>query len=241
MPLEFLWHSEFQEVVRHLPDECVDLILTDPPYGETSLGWDRWVSGWPGQVRRLLKKSGSMWVFGSTGMFMRRAYEFEGYKNSHDIIWEKQNGSGLFNDRFRRVHESALHFYRSDVKWRDVYKKPQYTFDATARTVRKKGRPAQWIGATGETIYKSQDGGPRLARSVQYVRNMHGRSQHPTQKPVKLLEPLLLYACPPGGIVLDPFMGSGSTGVVAKKHGMCFIGCEISEKYFRVARERVST
>src|ERR1700678_3418054 len=105
-----------------MPAASVDLILTDPPYGETSLSWDRWVQDWPAEVYRVLKSTGSMWVFGSTRMFMENAQQFSAYKFSHDVIWEKQNGSGLFNDRFRRVHESVLHFYRSDVKWREVYK-----------------------------------------------------------------------------------------------------------------------
>lgn len=235
----FLFNCDFRELLKNLPNNCIDLILTDPPYGETSLGWDRWVKNWPEQVCRVLKPSGSMWVFGSTRMFMQNAAQFSDYKFSHDVIWEKQNGSGLFNDRFRRVHESALHFYRRDQKWRDVYKCPQFTNDATARTVRKKGRPAQWIGATKDTTYVSEDGGPRLMRSVQYVRNMHARSLHPTQKPDEILEPLLLYGCPVGGMVFDPFMGSGSAGAVAAKHGMKFIGCEISPEYFVVAKTRL--
>ncbi|MFG1588249.1 site-specific DNA-methyltransferase, partial [Staphylococcus aureus] len=126
-----------------MEDESFDCILTDPPYGETSLRWDRWPTGWPGSVRRLLKRTGSMWVFGSQRMFLSNASEFDGWKLSHDVVWEKHNGTGLFNDRFRRVHELALHFYRDDAKWAEVYKSPQFTQDARARTVRKKGRPAQ--------------------------------------------------------------------------------------------------
>lgn len=229
----------YLERLADIANESVDCIITDPPYGETSLKWDRWPIDWPTYVRRVLKPSGSMWCFGSTRMFMENAGQFNGWKFSHDVIWEKQNGSGLFNDRFRRVHESALHFYRADVKWRDVYKCPQYTNDATARTVRKKGRPAQWIGATGETTYVSEDGGPRLARSVQYVRNMHGKAVHPTQKPVEIIEPLLLYACPPGGVVLDPFFGSGTTGVTAQRHGRDCIGIEINPAYAAIARKRI--
>jgi len=237
--MRYLHCGCFTGLVRAMPASSVDCILTDPPFGETSLTWDRWFRDWPSIVQRILKPSGSMWVFGSTRMFMENAEQFVNWKFSHDVIWEKQNGSGLFNDRFRRVHESALHFYRGDAKWRDVYKCPQKTMDATARTVRKKGRPAQWIGATGETTYVSEDGGPRLARSVQYVRNMHGKAEHPTQKPEGIIEPLLLYACPPGGIVFDPFMGSATVGVVAAKHGMKFIGAESNPKYFEIAKRRL--
>lgn len=231
--------GDCREVCRDLQPESFDCILTDPPYGETSLGWDRWVDDWPGVARRLLKPTGSMWVFGSQRMFFEHAAEFAGWKLSHDVVWEKHNGSGLFNDRFRRVHELALHFYRDDALWSDVYKSPQFTNDARARTVRKKGRPAQWIGATGESVYRSEDGGPRLMRSVIYARSEHGRADHPTQKPIAIVEPLLLYACPPGGKVLDLFAGSGTTGIVAKRHGMDATLIEGDPKYTQVIRCRL--
>ncbi len=212
--------GDCRDVLARFPDASFDCILTDPPYNETSLEWDKWPPGWPTLVRRLLKPTGSMWVFGSQRMFFDHVGEFSGWKLAQDIVWEKHNGSGLFADRFRRVHEHALHFYRDDALWSDVFKAPQFTNDATARTVRKKSHPAQWIGATGDSVYRSEDGGPKLMRSVIYVRSEHGRAEHPTQKPIGIVEPLLLYSCPPGGRVLDPFAGSGTTGLVAKRHGI---------------------
>lgn len=239
MSVEVL-QGDCREVLSRFPDEAFDCILTDPPYGETSLEWDRWVKGWPSLVRRLLKPSGSMWVFGSMRMFWDHRDEFDGWRLSHDTIWEKHNGTGLFNDRFRRVHEIAIHLYRDDAPWSAVYKSPQYTNDATARTVRKKGRPAQWIGATGETVYKSEDGGPRLMRSVIYVRSEHGRAEHPTQKPLGIVEPLLLYACPTGGRVLDPFAGSGTVGVAAQRHGMDSVMVEGRPEFVALIGRRLS-
>lgn len=232
--------GDCRDVLREFHDEHFDCILTDPPYGETSLTWDRWQTGWVAAARRVLKRSGSMWVFGSTRMFMENAGEFAGWKFSHDVVWEKHNGTGLFNDRFRRVHESALHFYRDDTAWSDVFKAPQFTNDATARTVRKKGRPAQWIGATGETVYRSEDGGPRLQRSVIFARSEHGRAEHPTQKPIAIVEPLLRYACPPGGLVLDCFAGSGTTGIVAKRSGMSAVLIEGKPEFVAVAEKRLA-
>ena len=108
-----------------------DCVIVDPPYGETSLGWDSRVPDWPAMVRRVLKKSGSMWVFGSQRMFIECAVEFSGWKLAQDIVWEKHNGTGLFADRFRRVHENVLQFYRDDAAWGEVYKCPQFTNDAT--------------------------------------------------------------------------------------------------------------
>ena len=227
-------------VLPALEPNSFDCVIADPPYGETSLKWDRWPDGWPKHVLRVVKPTGSMWVFGSMRMFLERWSEFDGWKLSHDVIWEKHNGSGLFNDRFRRVHEIALHLYPAASQWADIFKEPQFTHDATARTVRKKGRPAQWIGATGETIYRSEDGGPKLMRSVQFVRSEHGRAEHPTQKPIGMVEPLLRYACPVGGDVLDPFAGSGTTGIVAKRLGMTATLIEINPAYCDLAERRIN-
>jgi len=232
--------GDCRDVLSAMEPNSVDCVLTDPPYGETSLAWDRWVAGWPALVRRVLKKTGSMWCFGSTRMFLEHADDFQGWSQSQDVVWEKHNGSGFLNDRFRRVHELALHFYRADAKWSDVYKAPQFTNDATARTVRKKAKPAHWHGSTGDTVYQSEDGGPRLMRSVIFARSEHGRAEHPTQKPIDIVEPLLLYACPQGGVCLDPFAGSGTTGVVAKRHGIDCTLIEGNPEFAEIARVRIA-
>ena len=232
--------GDCREVLGTLQDQSIDCIITDPPYGETSLTGDIWQEGWLPEARRVLKPSGSMWVFGSQRMFLEHISDFAGWRFVQDVIWEKHNGTGLFNDRFRRVHEIALQFVRADSKWTDIYKLAQVTNDARARTVRKKGRPAQWIGATGETIYKSEDGGPRLMRSVIFERSEHGRAEHPTQKPIGIVEPLALYSCPPGGTILDPFAGSGTTGLVARRHGFDAILVEARDDYIRVIENRLA-
>ena len=227
-------------ILPTLPPESIDLIVTDPPYGQTSLLWDRRVLGWAAASRHVLKPTGSMWVFGTLRFFMESAFEFVGWKLSQDVIWEKHNGTGLFNDRFRRVHETAAHFYRDDAKWASVFKAPQFTMDATPRTVRKKARPAHWIGATGETIYRSEDGGPKLMRSVMFERSDHGRAEHPTQKPLSVLQPLIAYGCPTGGLILDPFAGSGGVGVIARRLGMSATLIEANPQYVALAQRRVA-
>ncbi len=224
-----------------LPPDCIDCVIADPPYGQTSLSWDRRVSGWATAVRRVLKPTGSMWVFGSLRLFMETQAEFTGWKMSHDVVWEKHNGAGFFNDRIRCVHELAAHFYRDDVLWRDVYKAPQFTMDATARTVRKKATPAHWVGARGESYYTSHDGGPKLQRSVIYCRSLHGSAKHPTQKPEEIVELLLKYACPENGVVLDPFGGSGTTAVAALKNNRKCILIELNPDYIEIARQRIAS
>lgn len=183
-----------------------------------------------------------MWVFGSFRYFAACFAEnmFAGWQIAQEIVWEKHNGSSFHADRFKRVHELAVHFYPIKTPWREIYKDPQFTSDATKRTVRRKGRPPH-TGHIEAGSYTSEDGGPRLMRSVIYARSCHGFAQHPTQKPEEIVEPLLRFSCPPGGLVLDMFAGSGTTGVVAATHGRSFIGVELSPEYFQKAQQRVST
>lgn len=218
-----LYLGDCREVVPALGLRDVALTLTDPPYEETKLEWDRHVAGWIDVV-----PSDSLWCFGSLSMFMARAKDFldSPWTRSQEIVWEKHNGSNSAADRFRRVHELAVHFYRG--AWSDVFHQPVFTMDAVARQSRRKKRPQHW-GSIGEHTYVSEDGGPRMQRSVIYARSAHGYAIHPTQKSSGILEPLLRYACPPGGLVVDPFAGSGSTLLTASRLGMFAVGVELDE------------
>lgn len=227
-----LYLGDALEIIEHLPE--VDCVVTDPPYGETSLGWDRRVEGW----LRLLPAD-SMWCFGSLRSLIATAQEFEdaGWQFSQDIIWEKHNGSSFHADRFKRVHEVAAHFYRGP--WAGLYHETPTTPDATKRTLRRKHGPPH-TGHIEASAYASEDGGPRLMRSVIYVRSAHGNAVHPTQKPEGIIRPLIEYACPPGGVVLDPFAGSGSTGIAARQLGRRAVLIEKDEAYAEAAATRLS-
>lgn len=229
-------HGEMREVLRNCPDAYFDVVFADPPYGETALEWDRWPPGWLAEARRVLKPTGSMWVFGSLRMFMKHAGDFSGWRMSHDIVWRKQNGSGFHRDRFRRVHEVSAHYYRDDAKWSDVFKAPQFSYDALPKKVRRKTQPTH-TGYIESSTYESQAGGARLLQSVIEEPNCHGYARHPTQKPEALVEVLLRYACPPGGCILDPFAGSGTTGRVAARLGMGAVLIEADPAYFAICAE----
>lgn len=234
-----IYHGHWMEAIAGLP--VVDCCVTDPPYGETSLDWDTAELAWLSAMDRTISPTGSIWCFGSL-RYLTRLLTCAGmaaWRQSQEIVWEKHNGSSFHADRFKRVHELAVHLYKQATPWGDVYRSPIKTADATARTVRRKQRPPH-TGHIDAGAYRSLDGGPRLMRSVIRVRSCHGEAEHPTQKPIGIIDPLIRYSCIAGGIVLDPFMGSGSTLVAAKALGLRAIGIEIEEKYCEIAAKRMS-
>ena len=212
-----------------------DCIVADPPYGETSLAWDRWPDGWLDAAAGVTR---SLWCFGSLRMFLEHGSEFGGWKLSQDVIWEKQNGTGLAADRFRRVHEHATHWYRG--KWRDIrHVAPREQHHGPDEGSRMRGASkGSHLGVAGNRVWS--DDGTRLMKSVISVSNLHRRSLHPTEKPTGLLDPLIAYACPPAGLVIDPFAGSGSTLDAARTAGRRAIGVEADERYAEAAALRLS-
>lgn len=220
-----------------------NMLLSDPPYGDTSLAWDRRVAGWIEAAYAMLQPNGSMWVFGSLRFFLATgaAFDAAGWKLAQDIVWEKQNGSGFHNDRFKRVHEHAVHFYRAADKWADVFNEVQKTMDATPRTVRRKKHPNHHLGEREASVYVSEDGGPKLMRSVIQMRNCHGRAIHPTEKPDALLEILIRTSCPVDGLVGDLFAGSGAGGEAAMRAGRRYVGTEIDPAMAGKARDRLGS
>lgn len=219
-----------------------DLLVADPPYGDTSLKWDQQVDGWWHKAETLLKPNGSMWVFGSMRFFLTNGIiaRNAGFVVAQDIVWEKHNGSAFHADRFKRVHEHAVQFYRNGDAWGAVYNEVQKTADATARAVRRKQLPKHHLGERGPSAYVSEDGGPRIMRSVIYMRSCHGRAIHPTEKPVDLLDILIRTSCPPGGTIGDLFAGSGAAGEAARGAGRNYVGCEIDADMAAKARSRLS-
>lgn len=228
-----LYHGDSMEIAPRLGLKA-DAIVTDPPYGETSLDWDLWPLGWPAMA---LPIAPVLWCFGSFRMFREKHSELAAWKLAQEIVWEKHNGSGFQDDRFKRVHELAVQFYRGE--WEAIHKAPVYTQDATRRTIRRKERPPH-MGAIENTTFTAEDGGPRMMRSVIPVRSCHGYAVNETQKPEGIIWPLLEYSVPPGGLVVDLFAGSGTTLAVAKQQGKRAIGIEKRESQCREIISRLS-
>lgn len=215
-----------------------DLVVADPPYGSTPLAWDRWPDGWP----RLIADhttAPALWSFGTLRIFLDRGSEFvdAGWKFSHDVVWEKHNGTGFATDRFRCVHELAGFWYRGpwSTTYHDVPSTPYTGPDKHTRARASRGRH---YGDIGAHVYR--DDGTRLARSVIKIPSVRG-GIHETQKPVDLVELMIRYGCPPAGLVLDPFAGSGSTLEAARRAGRRAVGIEWREECADAAATRLAS
>lgn len=235
-----LWHGDCREIVPTL-DVRPDCVVADPPYGETSLAWDRWPDGWPAVLAGAGARS--LWCFGSMRMFLDRRDEFTAWRLSQDVVWEKQQGSGWTTERFVRVHEAIAHWYRGD--WSGIRHDPPRTAHAGPdRTWASTGQDHADRAAHRGSIGKRRgytDDGTRIIRSVVQTRNMRQNGAlHPTEKPTGILSPLIEYACPPGGLVLDPFAGSGSTAVAARMSGRRAVLIEADERYCEVVAKRLA-
>lgn len=229
-----LYLGDMREVLPALGLQA-DLIVADPPYGETSLAWDRWPEAWPSLAATV---ASSMWCFGSMRMLLDRAHEFTDWKFSQDVVWEKNNGSGFARDRFRRVHEHVTHWYRGP--WGSIHADvPRTTYGGPDKSARGRDSRTPHTGKIGAHTYI--DDGTRLARSVIQTGAVRYQRRHPTEKPVELLDLLIRYACPEGGLVLDPFFGSGSTLEAARRSGRRAIGIEIHEPYAEAAARRLDS
>lgn len=236
-----LYHGDALELLPALAAEQLwaDCMVTDPPYGETDLAWDRWPSGWPHAATLVTE---SLWCFGSLRMFLTHRDEFRtaGWRLSQDVIWHKQAGSAMHADRFKRVHEHALHWYQG--RWAAIYKDPQrepyYGPTRGSRTRRDGPNRIAHIDGIGPHGYTTD--GTRLLPSVVRAANLRGRAIHPTEKPAGILDPLIRYACPIDGTVLDPFAGSAATLDVARCAGRRAIGIEADATYCDLASRRLA-
>jgi site-specific DNA-methyltransferase (adenine-specific) len=228
-----LYCGDMREIVPLLGMKF-DACVTDPPYAETSLEWDVWPAGWPEIVAKL---TDSLWCFGSLRMFWNQRDEFASWKLAQDVVWEKHNGSGFDADRFKRVHELAVHFYRG--KWEHLNRAvPQVPGQSRPWARITSNNAPKHRGEIGARSYEY--GETRLQRSVIKVTSCHKYAVNETQKPEGIVAPLIEYSVPPNGSVLDCFAGSGTVLVEARRQGKSAVGIEKRESQCKEIVKRLS-
>lgn len=224
-------------LMNKLPAQCVDLILCDLPYGITDAKWDKALPCdklWK-QYYRVLKPHGTVALFA--------AYPFTvdlistNRKNfKYDWVWVKNTKTGFANAHFRplRVTEEILIFAHPENRKGLYY--PQGLVKIPEPKSRRRGAPG--------TVYRAFLNKVYTPEYTNYPCNIlpfivPAKKQHPTEKPVDLLEYLIKTYTEPGMTVLDNCMGSGSTGVAALNTGRDFIGFEKEQTFFTIAAQRI--
>ena len=236
------------DVVDKLPREFADLLIIDPPYNlekdfhglkfskAKDAAYFEYLQSWFPRLIGALKPNGSVYLCGdwqSTACLYQIMREYTIVRNR--IIWQREKGRGA-KANWKNAAEDIWFGTKSGV----------YYFDVEAVKLKRKviapykkdGCPKDWE--------QTSEGNFRLTHPSNFwdditipYWSMPENTEHPAQKPEKLIAKLILASCPPNGIVLDPFLGSGTTSVAAKKLGRRYVGIEINEEYCCWAEKRL--
>ncbi len=243
-------HADLFEALEHLPKGFADLIILDPPYNldrnfhgmkfksTDNEAYLEYLRSWFPKVLELLKEDGSLYLCGdwrSTAALHQVMDEHMHVLNR--ITWQREKGRGA-SKNWKNSMEDI---------WFGVKNKNNYYFDVESvkqkrRVIapyRKDGKPKDWE--------ETKDGNFRLSFPSNFwddisvpFWSMPENTDHPTQKPEKLIAKLILASCPQGGVVFDPFLGSGTTSVVAKKLGRNYVGVDSNKEYCMWAEKRLN-
>ena len=233
-----LWHGDCLELMKDIADKSIDMILCDLPYGTTACKWDTVIPFEPlwEQYNRIIKDNGAICLFGSEPFSSKlRISNIKNYK--YDWIWKKTKATGFLNSKRMPMkdYENIIIFYKKQTLYN-----PQGIILGNFNTDRK----AKHINKEN-TIYgkEKQFGSSNMSNFPKQIiefANPSGKGHlHPTQKPVELLEYLIKTYTNENEVILDNCMGSGSTGVACKNLNRKFIGIELDDTYFEIAKERI--
>lgn len=233
------------ELMKDIEDESVDLILCDLPYGTSACSkWDSVIPFEPmwEQYKRIIKPNGAIVLFGAEPFSSAlRMSNLDMYK--YDWKWEKPHGSNFLNFKYQpaKVHEDIMVFGKSATSYSkkgNMLYNPQMD---KGTPYHQKAGEEKLLSSNVRTKFKTldkQNEGTRYPRSI--IKFALDRDKlHPTQKPVALLEYLIKTYTDENALVLDNCIGSGSTGVAALNTNRNFIGFELDEEYFEIAKERI--
>ena len=232
-----LINGDCLEAMKDIPDRSIDMILADLPYGTTDCKWDTIIPFAPlwEQYERAIKDNGAI-VLTATQPFTTKLIESNFKRFRYNLIWEKPQGVDPFMAKKRPLNnvEDIVIFYKKQPTYN-----PQYEKGMPYRITRDKKDRNYEITVTVMKETTTINEGVRLPKRI--IRCKQERGLHPTQKPVALFEYLIKTYTNEGETVLDNTMGSGTTGVACKNLNRNFIGIELDEKYFEIARNRIES
>lgn len=242
-------HGDTFRLLPRLPDDFADLIFADPPYNlnktfndftfqkQSDAAYENWLHTWLPEILRILKPTGSFYLCGdwrSSPMLYSAAKEYFIPRNR--ITWEREKGRGA-KSNWKNCSEDIWFFTPG----------ANYTFDlesvklrrkVIAPYVNKQGQPKDWQHTDRGKFRLTHPSNLWTDLTVPFW-SMPENTDHPTQKPEKLMARVILAATHPGQIVLDPFLGSGTTSVVARKLGRRYVGIEQDVRYCCLAEKRL--
>ena len=239
-------NSDSLKILKTIPNKTFDLVFADPPYNlqigkklkrpddskvngvndkwdqfESFNDYDNFCKKWLKECKRVLKDNGSIWVIGTYHNIFRLGYHMQniGFWILNDVIWKKNNPMPNFRGtRFTNAHETLI--------WASKNKKSKYTFNY------------QSLKCLNDDLQMRSDWTLPICNGSERVKK-NGKKVHSTQKPESLLHRILLASTNKNDFVFDPFLGTGTTAVVAKKLGRNYFGIEREKKYFNAAKQRL--
>ena len=239
-------NCESLKILKTIPNKTFDLVFADPPYNlqigkklkrpddskvngvndkwdqfESFNDYDNFCKKWLKECKRVLKDNGSIWVIGTYHNIFRLGYHMQniGFWILNDVIWKKNNPMPNFRGtRFTNAHETLI--------WASKNKKSKYTFNY------------QSLKCLNDDLQMRSDWTLPICNGSERVKK-NGKKVHSTQKPESLLLRILLASTNKNDFVFDPFLGTGTTAVVAKKLGRNYFGIEREKKYFNTAKQRL--
>jgi site-specific DNA-methyltransferase (adenine-specific) len=245
---KILWQDSLR-ALNYLPDAFVDLMVVDPPYNLTkNFGkkifrqredeeYGKWLDKWLSKTVRLLKDNASIYIcsdWRSSIVVPQIAEKYFTLRNR--ISWEREKGRAAANN-WKNCLEDIWFFTKSE----------EYTFNLDAVKVQRSvlapyrtpdGTPKDWDEKDGNKIRLTAPSNIWTDITIPFW-SMAENTEHPTQKPEKLIAKLVLASSNAGDMVFDPFVGSGTTAVVAKKLGRRFLGIERERKYVALTMKRL--
>lgn len=229
-----LLQGDCLELMQDIPNKSIDMVLCDLPYASTRNEWDCAIPFEPlwGGYNRVIKDNGVIALF-CDGLFMAELMLSNKKMWRYNLIWDKQRGSDFLNANVKplKCHEEIAIFYKK----KPTYNKQLWYSQPYKKT--KNGSLSSNYGERGVAFTESLGGARNPLTIISYSRD--GSRLHPTQKPVALLEYLIKTYSNKEETILDTCMGSGSTGIACLNTNRNFIGMELDEKYFNIAKERI--